>query len=86
MIPAGTYPGQDEDVTAVGYATHVIARCDLDPELVQGLLGQMWDNRQDLAAIAAVMKDITLEEMAQDVGVPMHEGAKAFYTANGIQM
>ena len=78
-IPAGTYPGQDEDVTAVGYATHVIARCDLDPEVVEGLLTQMWENRQDLAAIAAAMEGITLEEMAQDVGVPMHEGAKAFY-------
>ena len=25
-IPAGSYPGQDEDVQAVGYATHIIAR------------------------------------------------------------
>ncbi|MEF2549962.1 TAXI family TRAP transporter solute-binding subunit [Aurantimonas sp. A2-1-M11] len=85
-IPAGSYPGQDEDVTAVGYATHVIARCDLDAGLVEGILGKMWENRQDLAAIAAAMKDITVEEMSQDVGVPMHEGAKAFYKANGIEM
>ena len=35
-IPAGSYPGQDKDVTAVGYATHVIARCDLDPKVVEG--------------------------------------------------
>ncbi|MAP17821.1 MULTISPECIES: TAXI family TRAP transporter solute-binding subunit [Aurantimonas] len=85
-IPAGSYPGQDEDVSAVGYATHVIARCDLDAGVVEGILGQMWENRQDLAAIAAAMKDITVEEMAQDVGVPMHEGAKAFYKANGVEM
>ena len=82
-IPAGSYPGQDEDVTAVGYATHVVARCDLDAEVVEGLLGEMWENRQDLAAIAAAMEGITLEEMAQDVGVPMHEGAKAFYESQG---
>ena len=85
-IPAGSYPGQDEEVNAVGYATHVVARCDLDPEVVEGLLGQMWENRQDLAAIAAAMEGITLEEMAEDVGVPMHEGAKAFYEAQGVQM
>ena len=85
-IPAGTYPGQDEDVTAVGYATHVVARCDLDPEVVEGLLGQMWENRQDMAAIAAAMEGITLEDMAQDVGVPMHEGARSFYEAQGVQM
>ncbi len=85
-IPAGTYPGQDADVTAVGYATHVIARCDLDAEIVEGLLTQMWENRQDLAAIAAAMEGITLEEMAQDVGVPMHEGARAFYESQGVEM
>ena len=85
-IPAGSYPGQDEDVNAVGYATHVVARCDLDAEVVEGLLGQMWENRQDLAAIAAAMEGITLEEMAEDVGVPMHEGARAFYESQGVQM
>jgi uncharacterized protein len=83
-IPAGTYPGQDEDVNAVGYATHIVARCDLEAEIVEGLLTQMWENKQDLAAIASVMGDLTLEEMAQDIGVPMHPGATAFYEANGI--
>lgn len=83
-IPAGTYPEQGEDVTAVGYATHVIARCDLEPEVVEGLLTQIWENRADLATIASAIKSMTLEAMAQDVGVPMHEGAKAFYAANGI--
>lgn len=84
IIPGGTYPGQDEDVTAVGYATHIVARCDLEAEIVEGLLTQMWENRADLAAIASVMSDLSLEEMAQDIGVPMHEGATAFYTANGV--
>jgi TRAP transporter TAXI family solute receptor len=83
-IPAGTYPEQAEDVTAVGYATHIIARCDLDAQIVEGLLTEMWENRADLATIASAMKDITVEEMARDVGVPMHEGAKAFYAANGV--
>ena len=85
-IPSGTYPGQEEDVNALAYATHVVARCDLEAEVVEGLLGQMWENRQDLEAIAAAMKGMTLEEMAQDVGVPMHEGARAFYEAQGVQM
>jgi uncharacterized protein len=26
-VPAGSYPGQDEAVPTIGYATHVIARC-----------------------------------------------------------
>ena len=83
-IPAGSYPGQDADVNAVGYATHVVARCDLDPAIVEGILTQMWENRQDMTSIASAMSGLTIEQMAQDVGVPMHEGAKSFYAAQGV--
>jgi TRAP transporter TAXI family solute receptor len=83
-IPAGSYPGQDEDVLAVGYATHVVARCDLEPDVVYGLLKEMWENREDLASIASAMRNTTLEGMAQETGVPLHEGAKRFYEEQGV--
>ena len=83
-IPAGSYPGQDEDVLAVGYATHVVARCDLEEDVVHGLLTQMWEQRDDLASIASAMRDTTLEGMAQDTGVPLHEGARRFYEEQGV--
>ncbi|MEX2631919.1 MAG: TAXI family TRAP transporter solute-binding subunit [Tistlia sp.] len=78
-IPAGSYPGQDEDVQAVGYATHVIARCDLDEEVVYGILKAMWTNVGELQSIAGAMKGLTLETMGRDIGVPMHPGAERFY-------
>ena len=47
-IKGGSYPGQDEDVQAVGYATHIIARCDLDEDvvynLVEGACTRTWRN------------------------------------------
>lgn len=78
-IPAGSYPGQDADVLAVGYATQIIARCDLDNEVVKTILTRMWENRADLVAISAAMSNTTLETMQEDTGVPMHEGAAEFY-------
>lgn len=83
-IPAGSYPGQDEDVLAVGYATHVVARCDLDPDVVHGVLAEMWDNKEDLAAIASAVGQASLEDMASDIGVPMHEGAQRYYEEQGV--
>jgi uncharacterized protein len=83
-IPAGTYPGQGEDVLAVGYATHIVARCDLDADIVHGILNEMWENREDLVAIASAVRDMTLEGMAFDIGVPFHEGAERFYTEQGV--
>jgi uncharacterized protein len=83
-IPAGTYPDQDEDVLAVGYATHIVARCDLDADIVHGILTEMWENREDLVAIASAVRDMTLEGMAYDIGVPFHEGAERFYQEQGV--
>ncbi|MEZ5649560.1 MAG: TAXI family TRAP transporter solute-binding subunit [Burkholderiaceae bacterium] len=83
-IPAGSYPKQDKDVQTIGYATHVIARCDLDPKVVQTVLKGMIDNQADLTAIAKAMGKTTPKMMAEDIGVPLHKGAEAFYKEAGI--
>jgi uncharacterized protein len=83
-IPAGSYPGQDEDVDVVGYATHVIARCDLDEDVVYQILEGMVEDMEDLVSIVRVMSDTTLEVMAEDTGVPMHSGATRFYQDRGV--
>jgi hypothetical protein len=83
MIKAGTYPKQDADVPTVGYATHVIARCDLDDATVEGVLEAMLGGVGDLAAIAKAMTGMDAKAMAFDLGVPLHKGAEAFYKAKG---
>jgi len=83
VIPAGSYPKQTADVQTIGYATHVIARCDLDPDVVYKVLKGMVDNKGDLAAIAKAMSGITPKMMAEDIGVPLHKGAERFYKEVG---
>jgi TRAP transporter TAXI family solute receptor len=82
-IPAGSYPGQDEAVPTIGYTTHVIARCDLPEETVRGILQQIVDHQQDLASVASAIGETSLEQMAADIGVPLHPGAKAFFAEKG---
>jgi uncharacterized protein len=82
-IPAGSYPGQDAAVPTIGYATHVIARCDLPAETVTGILEQIVGNQQDLAAVATAIADTSQEQMAADIGVPMHEAAARFWQDKG---
>jgi TRAP transporter TAXI family solute receptor len=83
VIKAGSYPKQTEDVPTIGYATHVIARCDLDEGVVYKILKGMVDNKADLAAIAKAMAGTTPKMMAEDIGVPMHKGAVRFYKEAG---
>ena len=84
VIPAGSYPKQTTDVQTIGYATHVIARCDLDADAVYKVLKGMVDNKGDLAAIAKAMASTTPKMMAEDIGVPLHKGAARFYKEAGI--
>lgn len=84
VIPAGSYPKQTADVPTIGYATHVIARCDLDADVVYKVLKGMVANKADLAAIAKAMAGTTPKMMAEDIGVPLHKGAEKFYKEAGV--
>jgi hypothetical protein len=83
VIPAGTYPRQERDVVTIGYATHVIARCDLDAAVVYHVLDSLYTRRDDLAAIARALKKATVQAMGRDIGVPMHPGAAQWYREKG---
>jgi uncharacterized protein len=82
-IPANSYPKQTRDVQAVGYATHLVARCDLDENLVYQVVKGLHDNKGDLGSITKVMADITPKMMAEDIGVPLHKGAARYYKEQG---
>ncbi|PLC53353.1 C4-dicarboxylate ABC transporter substrate-binding protein [Pollutimonas nitritireducens] len=84
VIPANSYPGQDKDVQAVGYATHVIARCDLEQDTVYKILQGIVADKADLEAIAKAMAPTTIKMMAEDIGVPLHKGAERFYKEKGV--
>ena len=84
VIPAGSYPKQTQDVQTIGYATHVIARCDLDEAVVYKVIKGMVDNKADLAAIAKAMGATTPKMMAEDIGVPMHKGAMRYFKEAGV--
>ncbi len=84
VIPAGSYPKQTQDVQTIGYATHVIARCDLDPDVVYKVLKGIVEHKADLSAIAKAMAGTTPKMMAEDIGVPMHKGAMRYYKEVGV--
>jgi TRAP transporter TAXI family solute receptor len=83
VIRASSYPKRMTDVSTIGYATHLIARCDLDPEVVYNMRKGMVENKADLAAIANAIKGITPKLMAEDIGVPLRKRAECYYKEVG---
>lgn len=82
-IPAGTYPGQTRTVTVPGYFTHLVVSCDLPEALVHAMVRTMAENVEAMAAVYAGIRGITPKDMAMDIGVPLHPGAKRFYQEAG---
>ncbi len=83
-VKAGAYPGIDETVHAISYDTHLVAPCDFDGEIVKSALAAIADNNDSFAAISKSMANLTVEEMATDIGVPFHPAAKEFYAERGV--
>jgi TRAP transporter TAXI family solute receptor len=82
-IKAGTYPKQDKDVPAIGYSTHIVARCDLPEEMVYQMTKAMATHVADMAAVVKPIQGLTAKDMAVDIGVPFHKGAVKYYKEVG---
>ena len=83
IIKAGTYPKQDKDVAAIGYSTHIVARCDLPEDVVYKMTKVMAQHVSDMAAIVKSIEGVTAKDMAIDIGVPLHKGAAKYYKEVG---
>jgi TRAP transporter TAXI family solute receptor len=83
IIKAGTYPKQDGDVPVIGYATHLIVRCDLPEDTVYQMTKTMAANVDAMAAVVKAIGGITPKDMAVDMGIPFHKGAARFYKEAG---
>jgi uncharacterized protein len=83
LIKAGTYPKQDRDVAVIGYSTHVVVACSLPEDTVYQMVKTMAGNIDSMAAVVKPIGEITLKDMALDIGVPFHKGAARFYKEAG---
>ncbi|MET4102564.1 TRAP transporter TAXI family solute receptor [Roseovarius sp. MBR-78] len=83
-VPAGSYPGFDEAVRTISYDTHMVAPCDYDGDIIKAVLSAVADNPESFGAVSKSMANLTVEEMATDIGVPFHPAAKEFYAERGV--
>jgi len=79
IIKAGTYAGMDKDVQTIGTWTHLMMRCSTPEDLVYKITKSLAQNTEQLGHVVAAVKGLTAKELAIDVGVPYHPGARKFY-------
>ena len=78
-IKAGSYPKQDKDIQTIGTWTHLMMRCSTPEDLVYKVTKVLAANTETLGNVVAAVKGLTAKELAIDVGVPYHPGARKFY-------
>jgi len=85
VIPAGTYNGQDADVPTFGVKCMVICNASLDEELVYNLAKTLAENTEEMIAgnsVFAGMADPSF--ICNDLPIPLHAGAEAYYADAGM--
>ena len=82
-LPAGTYPGQTEEVQTVGVKAVLLASNALPAKQVQQLTQLLFSSREGLEEQLGIPLDPE-ENAVEGVGIPFHAGAAAYYKAAGI--
>ena len=83
VIPAGTYTGQDADVTTVAVGAVILARDDVPADAVYAFTKDIFDNAANLTENHAKYAEIDLDKGASITTVPYHEGAAKYFKEKG---
>ena len=84
VIKAGTYPGQDKDVTTVAQPNFLAVNASVDEGHVYELTKSIYENLGFLQAIHKATKAMNTESAMSGLPVPLHPGAARYYKEIGL--
>ena len=83
-IPAGTYNGQDTDVTTVTVKATLIVSASASEKDVYELTKAIFDNADAIAAENGKGKELSIENATSGMSAPFHAGAAKYYAEKGV--
>ena len=84
VIPAGTYPQQEEDVETIGLKQAFICNTKLPDEVAYQIAKTLYEDVDFLANVSQTFKGWDRETMTESAPIPFHEGAIKFYKEVGL--
>lgn len=78
VIPANTYPGQDQPMTTLAAPAILITHSDVPEEVVYQLTRAILEHTAELAAIHAAGAEWNLATATDGIAIPFHPGAKKY--------
>ena len=84
VIPAGTYPGQSEDINTIAQPNFLAVHADIPEEHVYLFTKTVYENLPFLNAIHPATKAMSLEAALAGLPAPLHPGAIRYYEEAGV--
>lgn len=82
-IPAGTYPGQTEDVTTVTVKATLIVSAAASEEEVYNLTAAIFDNIEAITKENGKGAELSIENATSGMTAPFHAGAAKYFAEKG---
>ncbi len=84
-LPAGMYPGQDEDVPTFGVAATLVTTTAVPADVVYELTRAVFANFDGFRVLHPAFSVLEPEAMSSDgLSAPLHEGARRYYREHGF--
>ena len=83
-IPAGTYPGQTEDVNTVTVKATLIVSASASDDEVYELTKAIFDNIEAITAAHAKGAELSIENATSGMTAPFHAGAARYFAEKGV--
>jgi TRAP transporter TAXI family solute receptor len=85
VIPAGTYPGQEEEVVTTSLPVAAYTTTQMDDETAYELTRTFWESRERMAKSAPWWAGVT-PELLTNIDGEFHPGAVRYYEEAGIPL
>lgn len=83
-LPTGMYKGIDYPVKGIAVRAHLVVGDNMPDELAYAIVKAIAENFPRYPSVLKSMEYARLEDMARDVGIPMHPGAQKYYKERGL--
>lgn len=84
VIPAGTYPGQEQEIETVSQPNFLACRGDLPEETVYLITKTIHENLPFLHNIHEATQAMNLERSTKGLPAPLHPGAERYFREVGV--
>jgi uncharacterized protein len=86
VIPAKTYPGQNEDVSIARVSNLLICNKDMKEKVAYDIVKTLFDHKPELVAVHRMAEELALEPQVDGSPLPFHPGAAKYFKEKGVNL